>query len=167
MHNHSVPPSKKLSATCKAAPRLSIPSLSQSSNQIYSASAARNISEIPDEQLLTRYEQLQNDIVQLHTSLDAIEALTPRQENSELSEPMSSQQAVDQYCGTFLATQGNINGPPHDNRRLAPPARSLQTSPSDTNDLMSSQQAVDHHFTHVSDHNIQAIPTMPQPTDNG
>ena len=166
MHNHSVPANKKLITARKAVPSLSHPSLSQTSNQIFSASTARNISEIPDEQLLTRYEQLQCDIVQLHSSLDAIESLTPSQMNSDLSEPMSSQQAVDRYCGTFLATQGNINGP-YDNRSHSPPARSLQTSPSDTNDLMSSQQAVDHHFTHVSDHNIQTIPTMPQPTDNG
>ena len=166
MQNHSVPPSKKLPAARKAAPSLTRPSFSQTSNQIFSTTTVRNISVIPDEQLITRYEQLQSDIVQLHTSLEAIELLTPFQ-LSDSSEPMSSQQAVDRYCGIFPALQGISNESPHGNRSLSPPSRSLPWNSSDTNDLMSSQQAVDHHFTHGSDHNIQTIPNLPQPSDNG
>ena len=140
-----------------------------------STCAPRPIADIPTEQLLARYEQLQCDIRHLHASV----VTGPQIACPATDEIMSSQQAVSHYCSTLLANPVTYSGDAllvHDSLdstdQISHPIHdSLSNSFDASNEPMSSQQAIAHHFAIItgssSDHIAHSIVSSPQPTDNG
>jgi len=171
MHDYVVVPDSKKAPVAPVV-LSQLPTVSHTCSQMHN-STPRLLSDIPTEQLHTRLEQLQSDIAQLHTSLDAFSPSDGT--HSFTNEIMSSQQAVVQYCTTLLSnpvscsndsiTSLHQSGPTTHFHQSVVLGQDRVASPAES--LMSSQQAVEQHFDLNLQHNLQSIASVPQPTDNG